>query len=127
MDSIHSFSFHATLYPCPETPTDRREMIGGVVSRIEDLNTVLSQTNEHRQRVLVAAAKNMRNWLVKIKKIKAIYCCLNQFNLDVTHKCLIAECWCPLADLDRIHFALRRGTERSGSSVPSILNRSVRT
>jgi V-type H+-transporting ATPase subunit a len=98
-------------------------MIGGVVSRIEDLNTVLSQTTEHRQRVLVAAAKNMRNWSVKIKKIKAIYCCLNQFNLDVTQKCLIAECWCPLADLERIQLALRRGTERSGSSVPSILNR----
>ncbi|RWS01505.1 V-type proton ATPase 116 kDa subunit a isoform 1-like isoform X1 [Dinothrombium tinctorium] len=45
------------------------------------------------------------------------------FNLDVTQKCLIAECWCALEDLDRIHTALRRGTERSGSSVPSILNK----
>lgn len=115
--------FHATLYPCPDTPNDRREMIGGVVSRIDDLNTVLSQTTEHRHRVLVAAAKNLRNWLVKIRKIKAIYGCLNMFNLDVTQKCLIAECWCPIRDLDRIHLALRRGTERSGSSVPSILNR----
>ena len=115
--------FHATLYPCPDTPADRREMIGGVVSRIDDLNTVLSQTTEHRHRVLVAAAKNIRNWLVKIRKIKAIYSCLNMFNLDVTQKCLIAECWCPLYDLDRIHLALRRGNERSGSSVPSILNR----
>lgn len=98
-------------------------MIGGVVSRIDDLNTVLQQTTEHRHRVLVAAAKNIRNWLVKIRKIKAIYSCLNMFNLDVTQKCLIAECWCPIIDLDRIHLALRRGTERSGSSVPSILNR----
>lgn len=65
--------FRATLYPCPDTPLDRREMIGGVVSRIEDLNTVLSQTTEHRHRVLVAAAKNIKNWFVKVRKIKAIY------------------------------------------------------
>jgi len=115
--------FRATLYPCPETPLDRREMIGGVVSRIEDLNTVLSQTTEHRHRVLVAAAKNVKNWFVKVRKIKAIYVNLNMFNLDVTQKCLIAECWCAVADMDRIHMALKRGTERSGSSVPSILNR----
>lgn len=115
--------FRATLYPCPDTPLDRREMIGGVVSRIEDLNTVLSQTTEHRHRVLVAAAKNVKNWFVKVRKIKAIYVNLNMFNLDVTQKCLIAECWCAVADMDRIHMALKRGTERSGSSVPSILNR----
>ena len=115
--------FRATLYPCPETPLDRREMIGGVVSRIEDLNTVLSQTTEHRHRVLVAAAKNVKNWFVKVRKIKAIYINLNMFNLDVTQKCLIAECWCAVSDMDRIHMALKRGTERSGSSVPSILNR----
>lgn len=32
--------FRATLYPCPETPNDRREMAVGVMTRIEDLNTV---------------------------------------------------------------------------------------
>lgn len=32
--------FRATLYPCPETPADRREMAMGVMTRIEDLNTV---------------------------------------------------------------------------------------
>ncbi|CAH1774496.1 unnamed protein product [Owenia fusiformis] len=115
--------FRATLYPCPETPAERREMAIGVMTRIEDLNTVLGQTQDHRHRVLVAAAKNIKVWFIKVKKIKAIYHTLNMFNLDVTQKCLIAECWCPVADLDKIQLALRRGTEQSGSSVPSILNR----
>lgn len=115
--------FRATLYPCPESPSDRREMAMGVMTRIEDLNTVLGQTQDHRHRVLVAAAKNLKNWFVKVRKIKAIYHTLNLFNLDVTKKCLIAECWVPVLDIETIRVALSRGTERSGSSVPPILNR----
>jgi len=64
--------FRATLYPCPETPAERREMAIGVMTRIEDLNTVLGQTQDHRHRVLVAAAKNIKNWFVKVRKIKVM-------------------------------------------------------
>ena len=38
----------------------------GVMTRIEDLNTVLQQTQDHRQRVLVAAAKNIKVWDLQI-------------------------------------------------------------
>jgi V-type H+-transporting ATPase subunit a len=102
--------FSATLYPCPDTPQERREMSIGVMTRIEDLKTVLGQTQDHRHRVLVAAAKNVRMWMAKACKIKAIYHTLNLFNVDVTQKCLIAECWCPIADLDHIQLALKRGS-----------------
>uniref|UniRef100_A0A8C6NT73 V-type proton ATPase subunit a n=1 Tax=Nothobranchius furzeri TaxID=105023 RepID=A0A8C6NT73_NOTFU len=114
--------FRASLYPCPETPQERKEMLAGVNSRIEDLQMVLNQTEDHRQRVLQAASKTMRVWFIKVRKMKAIYHTLNLCNIDVTQKCLIAEVWCPVSDLDSIQFALRRGT-RSGSTVPSILNR----
>lgn len=45
--------------------------------------------------------------------MKAIYHTLNLCNIDVTQKCLIAEVWCPVSDLDSIQFALRRGTVSS--------------
>nr|XP_056719063.1 V-type proton ATPase 116 kDa subunit a 1 isoform X2 [Euleptes europaea] len=115
--------FRASLYPCPETPQERKEMAAGVNTRIDDLQMVLNQTEDHRQRVLQAAAKNIRVWFIKVRKMKAIYHTLNLCNIDVTQKCLIAEVWCPVGDLDSIQFALRRGTEHSGSTVPSILNR----
>lgn len=63
--------------------------------------------------MLVAAAKNLKPWFTKVRKIKAIYHTLNLFNLDVTQKCLIAECWVPMADLESIHLSLRRGTVRN--------------
>ena len=75
---------------------------------------MLGQTQDHRHRVLVAAAKNIKVWFIKVRKIKAIYHTLNMFNLDVTQKCLIGECWCPVKDLDKIQMALRRGTVSVG-------------
>ncbi|XP_041071665.1 V-type proton ATPase 116 kDa subunit a-like isoform X2 [Carcharodon carcharias] len=113
--------FRATMYPCPESASERREMAAGVKTRIEDLNTVLNQTESHRHRVLQEAAKNLQNWQVKVVKMKAIYHTLNLCNIDVTQQCLIAETWCPVADMDRIKMALNQGKERSGSSVDPIM------
>nr|XP_053639531.1 V-type proton ATPase 116 kDa subunit a 1-like isoform X5 [Cherax quadricarinatus] len=114
--------FRATMYPCPEAPADRREMAMGVKTRLDDLNTVLSQTQDHRHRVLVSAARNIRAWMMKVWKIKSIYHTLNMFNLDVIQNGLIAECWIPVANWEDVQLALRRGTEKSGS-LPAILNR----
>ena len=42
--------YHATVFPCPDKASDRREMSYGVNTRIEDLSTILAQTEEHRRR-----------------------------------------------------------------------------
>lgn len=47
--------FHASLYPCPNTYKERMEMLQGVKTRLEDLQMVLNQTEDHRQRVLVSS------------------------------------------------------------------------
>uniref|UniRef100_A0A8C3PZB6 V-type proton ATPase subunit a n=1 Tax=Chrysolophus pictus TaxID=9089 RepID=A0A8C3PZB6_CHRPC len=113
--------FRATVYPCPESATERREMLDGVNTRIEDLNTVITQTESHRQRLLHEAAANMWSWEIKVKKIKAIYHILNCCNIDVTQQCVIAEIWFPVADAGRIKRALHQGMERSGSTITPIL------
>ena len=33
--------FHASLYPCPDTQKERRQVALGVMTRIEDLQTVI--------------------------------------------------------------------------------------
>nr|XP_023024083.1 V-type proton ATPase 116 kDa subunit a [Leptinotarsa decemlineata] len=114
--------YHASLYHCPNTITEREEMLRGVRTRLEDLNLVLNQTRDHRQRVLVSVAKELQNWSIMVSKMKAIYHTLNFFNMDVTKKCLIGECWVPSNDIPIVQKALADGSNACGSSIPSFFN-----
>lgn len=114
--------FHAAMYPCPDTVEERVEMLKGVKTKLKDLEMVLNQTNDHRQRVLVTVAKDLQNWSIMVNKMKAIYYTLNYFNVDVTKKCLIGECWVPSKDISIVQKALVDGSLASGSTIPSFLN-----
>jgi len=54
--------------------------------------------------------------------MKAIYHMLNMCSFDVTNKCLIAEVWCPEADLHDLRRALQEGSRESGATIPSFMN-----
>ncbi|XP_034185654.1 V-type ATPase subunit a family protein Vha100-2 isoform X2 [Osmia lignaria lignaria] len=114
--------FHASLYPCPHSHAERVDMVKGVRTRLEDLNLVLNQTHDHRQRVLHNVAKELPNWMIMVRKMKAIYHTMNLFNMDVSKKCLIGECWVPVADLGIVRNCLTEGSRLCGSSIPSFLN-----
>lgn len=114
--------FRTKLYPCPENAAERLEMINGVRTRIDDMKLVLNQTKDHRNRLLSATARHIKTWLMKARKIKAIYHILNLFNFDVTRECLVAECWVPTGEQEMVNAALRRGMAVSGSTVQPILN-----
>ena len=45
-----------------------------------------------------------------MRKEKAIYHTMNLFSLDITSKCLVAEGWCPVADLSTIQQSLLRSS-----------------
>nr|CAD7411319.1 unnamed protein product [Timema poppensis] len=97
-------------------------MLKGVRTRIEDLTKVLNQTEDHRHRALMIVAKELKKWKVMVFKMKSIYHTLNMFNVDVTQKCLIAECWVPVNEVPWVQKALEEGGKVSGSSVQSFLN-----
>jgi len=71
---------------------------------------VLNQTQDHRQRVLHNVAKELLNWSIMVRKMKAIYHTMNLFNMDVSKKCLIGECWVPIADLATVQSCLTEGS-----------------
>nr|XP_033334733.1 V-type proton ATPase 116 kDa subunit a [Megalopta genalis]XP_033334735.1 V-type proton ATPase 116 kDa subunit a [Megalopta genalis] len=114
--------FHASLYPCPHTPAERSEMLTGVRTRLEDLNMILNETRDHRQLVLRNVAKELPNWTIMVRKMKAIYHTMNLFNMDVSKKCLIGECWVPISDLNIVRNCLNEGSRICGSTMPSFLN-----
>eukprot|EP00127_Corallochytrium_limacisporum_P003746 Clim_evm78s152 gene=Clim_evmTU78s152 len=115
--------FSASLYPCPEKRAERADLRSQVAMRVSDLDSVLARTRDHKNRVLSNIALQLDIWLIKTVKIKSIYHTMNMFNFDYSRKALVAEGWCPVANLQDVQLALRRASEASESGVPSILNR----
>lgn len=54
----------------------------------------------------MGVSKELQNWTIMVKKMKAIYHTLNFFNVDVTKKCLIGEGWIPVEDVETVRGAL---------------------
>lgn len=113
--------FRTSLYPCPDRSEERRKMLAGVISQIEDMVVVIRQSDDHRSRILVAMAKNLKSWKVSVVKMRSIYEIMNCFSHDITAKCLIAECWLPTSKIGVARQALIRGQTLSNSTIPSIL------
>lgn len=74
---------------------------------------VISQTEEYLRQVLYKASESIFKWVIQVKKMKAVYHVLNLCSFDVTNKCLIAEVWCPVADLQTLRHALEEGSVNS--------------
>lgn len=51
---------------CPDTPEQRRTLLLAAEGRLNDMGTVINKTLEHRDRVLHAAAVNLRIWEVQV-------------------------------------------------------------
>lgn len=115
--------YHCHVYPYPNSSEERQEIIFGLNTRIQDLQAVISKTEEYLKQVLYKASESIFKWVIQVKKMKAVYHVLNLCSFDVTNKCLIAEVWCPVADLQTLRHALEEGSRKSGASIPSFINR----
>lgn len=74
---------------------------------------VLRRSTEFRENMLVRISKNIEKWTIRVLKMKAIYHTMNKFNVDVTNKCYVAECWIPVTYLPNVQRALVKGSVRS--------------
>ncbi|XP_032384303.1 V-type proton ATPase 116 kDa subunit a isoform X1 [Etheostoma spectabile] len=115
--------FRTQTFAYPESTAEREEILQGLQSRIEDIKSVLSQTESFLQQLLMRAVAVLPQWKVRVQKCKAIQMVLNLCSPSVTDKCLIAEAWCPVGKLPELQSALREGGRKSGSGVDSFYNR----
>uniref|UniRef100_A0A3B3WWB6 V-type proton ATPase subunit a n=1 Tax=Poecilia mexicana TaxID=48701 RepID=A0A3B3WWB6_9TELE len=113
--------FHTQTFAYPESTAEREDILKDLHGRIEDIKSVLSQTEAFLQQLLQRAVALLPQWKVRVQKCKAIQLVLNLCSPSVTDKCLIAEAWCPTAKLPELQSALREGG--SGSGVDSFYNR----
>ncbi|CAG2105342.1 unnamed protein product [Medioppia subpectinata] len=104
-------------------PGERAEMLRGVTNRLDELEIVMKGTEDHRTRILVAVAKNLLEWRVQVRKMKSVYETMNMFSIDVTSKCLVAECWCPVIYIPHIQEAMLEAQRESQTAIPSVLTR----
>ncbi|XP_066467591.1 V-type proton ATPase 116 kDa subunit a 3 isoform X1 [Tiliqua scincoides] len=115
--------FHCHLYPYPDKEAERLETLNVLRVQIEDLTTVLGQTEQYLAQVLQKVLAVLPAWRVRIQKMKAIYFILNQCSFNITDKCLIGEVWCPVRSLPAVQQALRQGSQHAGSGVESFVHR----
>ena len=115
-------AFKASLYPCPENAAERRSLLAEVSVRLHEVDVVLRRGKEVRRQVLRRVALEAPSWQEKLRREKAIFNVMNMMDYDHGRKCLIANGWCPVENTPQIQEALRRGVQRTGSAVPSIMS-----
>ncbi|KAI5617142.1 V-type proton ATPase 116 kDa subunit a, partial [Silurus asotus] len=115
--------FSVSLYPCPGTLHDHKEMKRDIRTRAKELQMVLRECEEFCTSVLIKAASRITDWSIQVHKMKSIYHTLNLCSMDITHRLTIAEIWCPVLDLGHVQHALTKAAENDGSSVRPVLNR----
>lgn len=117
-----SESLGATLYTVDEDPRGRQSQLVEVNNRIGDIMSVLHNTRQTAHSELAYLAQNLQQWMVTVRKERAIYQTMNLFSYDDNRRCLIAEGWCPRNDLDKVQRTLRDAAAFSGSSQAGIMN-----
>ncbi|XP_033989957.1 T cell immune regulator 1, ATPase H+ transporting V0 subunit a3b isoform X4 [Trematomus bernacchii] len=115
--------FRTQTFAYPENTAEREDILQGLQGRIEDIKSVLLQTESFLQQLLMRVVAVLPQWKVCVQKCKAVQTVLNLCSPSVTDKCLIAEAWCPITKLPELQSALREGGRKSGSSVDSFYNR----
>ena len=63
----------ATIYPIAEDANERREIQQTIMQKLEDVQAVCHQTEQHKTKLLNSCSRQIRNWHVKILKSKSIY------------------------------------------------------
>ena len=114
-------AFGANRYPFPEDITRQRQMNAEVNVRLRELHTTIDASSVHRDGLLAQVGSSVESWTAQVRREKAVYHALNMFSVDVTHKCLVAEGWCPAGANSQVQAALVGAASRSSAQTSPIM------
>ncbi|XP_037697968.1 V-type proton ATPase 116 kDa subunit a3 [Choloepus didactylus] len=109
--------FHCHVFPFPEPEEARRGVLQQLQQQAQELREVLGETERFLGQVLGRVQRLLPPWQVQVRKMKAVYLALNQCSVSATHKCLVAEVWCPTRDLPALQRALQGSSSEAGVSA----------
>lgn len=112
----------ATLFSIDSSSDKRSDKLREVTTRIEDLNSVLYNTNQTRRAELVKIADSISAWWALVRKEKVVFATLNLWQWDQGRKTLVAEGWVPTRDIPAVQAALRRASVRRPILSTSVID-----
>lgn len=115
-------SMGAQLYRVDENWNTRRDVVTEVNRQLEEIDSVVSNTETALQTELSLIASQYTVWKIMLEKERAVFGALNMFNYDQTRRCLIAEGWIPTDDIPTLQDSLREITEHAGIQTSSVVN-----
>jgi len=120
-----SESLDATLYPLD--PSNRPSQLAECNARIDDITSVLHNTNTTLHAELRLISHSLAEWSTIVKKEKAIYVTMNLFEYDPARKCLIAEGWLARNDVVKVQSCLREVGAGEGQGTEGPIMNELRT
>lgn len=113
-------SLDADLYKVDSTTELRTEQSREVESKLTDISTVLSQTENALNSELIAISKDLAKWWEIVAREKAVYQIMNKCNYDDSRKALIAEGWIPSDEVQTLTSTIK--SSAASQSIPTIIN-----
>lgn len=113
-------SLDASLYDVEGTASKRAPQLESLVLKLQDLGTVLDQTEEALISELIVISRDLYKWWEAVAREKAVYKVLNLCDYDNARKTLIAEGWIPTDEIDDLTSAVK--TISSLDAIPTIVN-----
>lgn len=113
-------SLDADLYKVDSSNELRTEQLSEVDSKLSDISTVLSQTENALNSELIAISRDLAKWWETVAREKAVYRIMNKCNYDDSRKALIAEGWIPSDEVQTLTSTIKSSS--ASQSIPTIIN-----
>src|SRR5579859_2034685 len=99
-------SLSATMFTLPPDVRTRKEQLHDCNARLDDVVSVLQNTNTTLETELRVIADNMQHWKSVVRREKSVYYALNMFNYAADRRTLISEAWMPRNDVAKVQSIL---------------------
>jgi V-type H+-transporting ATPase subunit a len=94
-------SLGATIFPLPQDPGSRKDQLHDCNVRLDDVNSVLTNTNTTLHTELRVMAESLQEWNSVVRREKAIYFVLDMFSYAMDRRTLVSEAWIAKTDYVR--------------------------